>query len=95
MKSGLWEQAIKDWNQAVKLDPDTPDYYLGRAFCLRELGAFLNSAAELQLAADCAEDHAAVWNAILAEAARLVKKDPLRLPLCMIYLNRRLQSRLN
>jgi serine/threonine protein kinase/predicted Zn-dependent protease len=95
MKTGRWEQALEDWNRAVKLDPDTPDFFLGRASCLRELGAVLDSAAELQLAADGAEGHAAIWDAILGEATRLVKKDPLRFPLCMIYLNRRLQSRLD
>jgi predicted Zn-dependent protease len=93
MQSGFWRQAIGDWNRAVELDPDSPLYYVGRAACLRELGSPLDACAQLQYAADCAEEHPAAWRAIVSEARRVVARNPLRLPLLMTYANRLLQSR--
>ena len=76
LKKGEYEQAVAEYTQAIRLDPNAPNPRVGRALAYRSLGDEDNARADERAAKELGGAEQSTWGRLANRAYQLWRTDP-------------------
>jgi len=76
LKAGEYEQAVAEYTQAVRLDPNAPNPRVGRALSYRSLGELDSALADERAAKELGGAEQSTWGRLANRAYQLWRADP-------------------
>ena len=93
MKLSRTEDAVEAWSAALAYDPEDVNAYLGRAGCMRQLGMWENTMADLERVSERVSDGSAIFARVTMDYLACLHARPDRLPRVVELVRRLLVGR--